>query len=286
MTQSEYWFFKSFFLICPKLSAFLPFRLCVCLCSLSSGLLQVPLGFSSLLGVSFQQQDQPGGLDCVWMSQRLLSGGQRCQLFCLHKWALLVCLHTLGSLGGHSGGLAWSFVIYSACGNQDVQSATRVHPLLVQAQEHFHSSAGAQRLCQRAASFTSSAFLSRCLRPPPFTLCMLLNPTLFSPSPPQLLRLRRSLCPGSMRAPTAGCPWGGVLRWTWAAAARCGTGWCVASAPRPPSPTQHCAPGVGRASPSAPPRQNWSKPGSHSTTCWPGSLISYRYLKKKSIKGM
>lgn len=75
----------------------------MCLCSLSCELLQVRLGLCSLLGVSFQQQNQPGGIHRVWMSQRLLSGSQGCQLLRLHKWALLVCLLTSGSLGGARG---------------------------------------------------------------------------------------------------------------------------------------------------------------------------------------
>lgn len=141
-------------------------------------------------------------------------------------------------------------------------------------------------LCRGSMSLPARSFLhilSFFKQMPPSTLYMMhvIKPHLIPlVSPPQLLRLRLSLRPGSMRAPTVACPWGGVLRWTWAAAARCGTGWCVASAPRPPSPTQRCAPGVGRASPSAPPRQTWSKPGSRSTTCWPESPISYRYFKK------
>lgn len=104
----------------------------------------------------------------------------------------------------------------------------------------------------------------------------------FSPSllSPQLLRLLLSLWPGSMRAAMVGFPWGGALRWTWEAEVRCGTGWCVASVRHRPSPTRLCALGVGRASPSAPPRPTWNKPRSPSTTCWPGSRISYRCCGK------
>ncbi len=88
-----------------------------------------------------------------------------------------------------------------------------------------------------------------------------------------------------MRAVTAGCPCGGALQWTWEAAVKCGTGWFVAFAPQPQSPTQRRAPGVGRASPSAPPRQTWDRPRSPSTTCWPESLISYRYCGNLPVKG-
>lgn len=136
------------------------------LCSLSSELLQVRLGLCSLLGVSFQQQNQPGGIDCVWMPQRLLSGSQWCQLFCLHKWALLVCLLTAGSLGGVEGAslvichLLWLWEPRCTVGDQSPPSISTIFSASMHILAYFK-------------------LFSRCFHLP-LTLCMSKTPPVFS----------------------------------------------------------------------------------------------------------